>query len=139
MNRVFIASNIPMYAAGAGHPRVEPARRVVTAVAAGEIDAVTDAEVLQEILYRYMHISQTEKGFEVFDLFFRLMAGRILPIEDQDVRQARELAVRYPTLSARDLVHLAVMLRHKIEEIVTADADFDAVAEVRRRDPGTFT
>lgn len=138
MSRVFIDTNIPMYAAGAAHPLVEPARRVMAAVASGRIDAVTDAEVFQEILYRYLHIVQREKGFKIFDHFFRIMLGRILPIEDQDVRQARELAERYPPLGPRAPVHLAVMVRHQIEEIVTADAAFDAVAEVRRVDPFTF-
>ncbi len=138
MSRVFVDANIPMYAAGKAHPLVEPARRVIAAVAAGKIDAVTDAEVFQEILYRYLKVHQREKGFEIFDAFHRIMLGQILPIDDLDVSRAREYAEQYPTLGARDLVHLAAMTRHGIEEIITADAHFDAAAEVRRIDPLTF-
>lgn len=137
MSRVFIDTNIPMYAAGVPHPLREPSRRVIMAIATGQLDAVTDAEVFQEILYRYLRMGEQEKGFRIFDYFYRIMLGRILPIEDADVHQARELAERYPALSPRDLIHLAVMLRHQIQEIITTDRGFDSVKEVRRIDPTT--
>lgn len=138
MSRVFIDTNIPMYAAGTNHPLVLPARRVIEAAASGRIDAATDVEVFQEILYRYGHIRAQEKGFAIFDHFFRVMMGRILPIADHDVRHARELAEKYTALGPRDLIHLAVMIRHGIEEIITADVGFDAAVEVRRTDPRAF-
>ncbi len=139
MNRVFIDTNIPMYAAGATHPLREPSRRVIRAIAAGTLDALTDAEVFQEILYRYLHIGGREKGFRVFDHFHRIMIGRILPVEGADVHQARQLAERYPNLSPRDLIHLAVMLRYHLPEIITTDMGFDTVDEVRRLDPRDFS
>jgi len=138
MKPVFIDTNIPMYAAGTSHPLREPSRRVIRAVAAGELEAVTDAEVLQEILYRYLHIGEREKGYKVFDRFRRIMLGHIFPIEDVDVQRARELAEGYPSLSPRDLIHLAVMLRHGVHEIITTDKRFDKVKEVHRIDPITF-
>ena len=139
MTLVFIDTNIPMYAAGTPHPLREPSQRVIRAIASGQLNAVTDAEVFQEILYRYLHIGKREKGLQVFDHFRRIMLGRIFPIEDADVQHARELVERYPALSPRDLIHLAVMLRHGIREIITADTGFDSVAEVRRIDPATFS
>lgn len=138
MNRVFIDVNIPMYAAGTPHPLREPSQRVIMAIATGRLDAVTDAEVLQEILYRYLHIGEREKGFLVFDHFYRIMLGRILSIEDADVHRARFLAEQHPGLSARDVIHLAVMTRHQVEEILTADTAFDKIEQVRRIDPGRF-
>lgn len=94
--------------------------------------------MLQEILYRYLHIGEREKGFRVFDRFRRIMLGHILPVEDADVQRARELAEEYTFLSPRDLIHLAVMLRNGIYEILTADQEFDRVQEVRRIDPIRF-
>ncbi|MBI4470568.1 MAG: type II toxin-antitoxin system VapC family toxin [Acidobacteria bacterium] len=138
MSRVFIDTNIPMYAAGADHPLRGPARRVILSVATGRLDAVTDTEVFQEILYRYLHLGEREKGFRVFDHFYRIMMGRVLPIEDEDVQQARIQAERYPALSPRDLIHLAVVLRHGLEEMITTDTGFDFVKEVRRLDPTDF-
>ncbi|MDR5695918.1 MAG: PIN domain-containing protein [Armatimonadota bacterium] len=66
------------------------------------------------------------------------MVGRILPIEDADVYQARDLAGRYPYLSPRDLIHLAVMLRHRIRDIITTEEGFNTIKEVRRLDPSRF-
>jgi len=135
---VFIDVNIPMYAAGMPHPLREPAQRVILAIAEGRLDAITDAEVFQEILYRYFYINQREKGLKVFDNFYRIMSGRILPIEDLDVQEAKRLSEKYPLLAPRDLIHLAVMKRRGIHEIITADSGFDFVSEVRRIDPSTF-
>ena len=121
MNQVFVGTNVPMYAAGVPHPLREPCQRVIRTVATGKLDAVTNAEVFQEILYRYLHIGQREKGFLVFDHFHRVMLGHILPIEDTDVVRARELAEQYLTLGPRDLIHLAVMEHHQIQNIITTD------------------
>ena len=85
MTPVFIDTNIPMYAAGAAHPLRAPAQRVIRAIAIGRLDAVTDAEVFQEILYRYIHIGHRTKGLAIFDQFHRIMLGRILPVEMTDV------------------------------------------------------
>ena len=139
MTQVFIDVNIPMYAGGTPHALREPARRVIKAIAAGQLDAVTDAEVFQEILYRYLYINEREKGFRIFDNFYQVMLGRILPVEDADVQRARVLAEQYPALSPRDLIHLGVMLRHQLQDIMTADLGFDAVKETHRIDPATFS
>lgn len=138
MTRVFIDVNVPMYAGGTPHPLREPSRRVIRAVATGQLDAVTDAEVFQEILYRYLSIGEREKGLRIFDSFYRLMLGHILSVEAADVQQARVLAEQYPSLSPRDLIPLGVMFRRQIQEIVTADTGFDSVKEVRRIDPMIF-
>jgi hypothetical protein len=81
-----------MYAAGADHFLREPCRRIMKAIASGEVDAVTDVEIFQEILYRYMHIGQREKGFTIFDLFGEIMRDRILPIEPSDENTVRHNA-----------------------------------------------
>jgi len=47
---VFVDSNIPMYVAGRDHPLRAPALRLLEQVRAGELDACSSTEVLQEIL-----------------------------------------------------------------------------------------
>jgi len=138
MSRVFIDTNVPMYAAGVPHPLREPSQRVIRAIAVGELDAVTNAEVFQELLYRYLHIGRREKAFQIFDYFYRIMRGYILPVEDVDVLRARELAERYTVLGPRDLIHLAVMEHHQIQDIITTDKDFDGIPGIRRIPPEQF-
>jgi len=138
MPPIFIDTNIPMYAAGAPHPLKEPCQKVILAIASGEIDAITDTEVFQEILYRYIHIGKREIGIKLFDHFHRIMLGRILPIEEQDILLTRELAEKLTHLSPRDLIHLAVMKRAGIKEIITTDKGFDNIPEIRRIHPSAF-
>jgi len=135
--RVLVDVNIPMYAAGREHPLRDPAQRTLRAIARGELDAVTDSEVFQEILYRYLHIGERTKGFQIFDHFHRLMEGRILPIAEADVREARALGERHARLGARDLIHLAVMANHGIRHIVSTDKDFDGIEGITRLRPGS--
>ena len=67
--------------------------------------------------------------------FATLTAGRIAPVLDTDVARAAALADDYPRLSARDLLHVAVMRRLGAARIASADRDFDAASGIRRPDP----
>ncbi len=127
--RVFIDTNIPMYAAGKDHPLKKSCLDILESTAKGEIEAFTDTEVLQEILYRYFYINQRKTGFEVFDLFAIIMDGSILPVRHSDIMLARLLAEKEETfkLSPRDLIHLAVMLNNGMRHIVTADLEFKSI------------
>jgi predicted nucleic acid-binding protein len=54
----FIDANIPMDAVGRSHPLKSPAVAILETVDRGDLRAVTDAEVLQEILHRYTALRQ---------------------------------------------------------------------------------
>jgi uncharacterized protein len=64
---IFVDSNIPMYLVGAPHPHKADAQRLLeSAITAGE-RLVTDAEVLQEILHRYVAINRRDAIQPAFD------------------------------------------------------------------------
>lgn len=130
MTRVFIDTNVPMYAAGRPHPLRDGAQATIRHIVSGELDAVTDSEVFREILYRYFFIGEREKGLRVFDSFLEIMKGRVLPVTEADLGEARRVAEQLPMLHARDLVHLAVMRNNGISTIITADEGFKQVAGV---------
>jgi len=132
---VLLDTNVPLYAAGGPSPFREACREIVRSAADGRIDAVTDAEVLQEILHRTRSVGRTAHALAVFDLFLRAMRGRIASVGPDDVEAARRLLDRYPFAGARDLIHVAVARRLGIGEIVSVDRDFDRIEEVRRVDP----
>ncbi|MHB1505671.1 MAG: type II toxin-antitoxin system VapC family toxin [Sulfobacillus sp.] len=124
---IFIDTNVPMYAAGRPHPLREPARAALGAIAAGKLAARTDSEVQQEILYRYYAVHEMQKGMRIFDAYCDLMRGWILPVTEADVRTARTLLAAHPALSARDIIHLAVMQTAGISRILTADRGYQSV------------
>ena len=51
---ILIDSNIPMYLVGADHPHKIDAQRLLERCIADRVRLVTDVEVLQEILHRYI-------------------------------------------------------------------------------------
>lgn len=129
--RVFLDSNVPMYVAGREHRCRAPSLRFLERVRAGEVDAVTSTEVLQEILFRYAGLKRLDLATEVYDAVVDLCA-EILDVTLPATDRARDLLVAHPSLSARDAVHAGVMLTHGLHSIATFDAGFDAVPDVQR-------
>ncbi len=133
--RAFIDANVPMYAAGQEHPLREPSIRVMQVVAANPDRFLTDAEVFQEIIHRYISVRRWPLGREVFNDFAEAMHGRIEPVYAGDVSHATTLADDHPSINARDLVHTAVALRLGVSRIISTDADFDRIPGVTRLAP----
>jgi len=92
---------------------------------------VTDAEVLQEILHRYVAIRRRDSIQPAFDALLGVV-DEVLPIAEADVQHAREIVLGSPELSARGAVHLAVMEHHGIDTILSFDHGFDGYPGVNR-------
>ena len=67
--------------------------------------------------------------------FAEAMHRRVEPVYGEDVILATELADRHTGVSARDLVHAAVMHRLGVDRIISADTDFDRLEGIERLDP----
>ena len=132
---VFIDANVPIYAAGGDHPYKEPCARILRMAAEQPQPFVTDSEVLQELMHRYLASGRWVLGREVLRAFAEAMNGRVEPVHAEDVLSASELADSHPGVSARDLVHSAVMQRLGVVRIISADTDFDSLEDVNRLDP----
>ena len=131
----FIDANVPIYASGRAHPYKEACAQVLTMAAERPRAFVTDVEVLQELLHRYLALRAWPLGREVLRGFADLMHGRIEPVYADDIEMAMTLADIGPALPARDLLHAAVMRRLGTDRIITADRDFDRVPAIVRLDP----
>ena len=130
----FIDANVPIYASGRESPYKQPCARVLMMAAERPASFVTDAEVFQELLHRYLSLDRWALGREIFHGFAEVMRNRIEPVHMEDVDRAARLADGY-RVSARDLVHAAVMLRLGAHQIISSDADFDRLPGVTRLDP----
>jgi predicted nucleic acid-binding protein len=134
---IFIDTNVPVYAVGRPHPLKDPARRVIALVAEDPDAFVTSVEVIQELLHRYLSGGRWEAGRHVVEQFMILMEARIEPVLLEDMQTAVRLADESAGVSARDLLHAAVMRRLGSTHIVSADRDFDRIEGVQRLDPAT--
>lgn len=131
---VFVDTAVFMYAAGSDHPLREGCRDVLRNAQAGELDATTSAEVVQEILHRFTGTSRHADGIRLARSALSLFRP-VLLIDHDVMARTSELAQRHAGARARDLVHVATCLAHGLEAIVSPDEDFDRIAEVRRIDP----
>jgi predicted nucleic acid-binding protein len=134
---VFIDTAIVMYAGGGEHPLRDPSRRILSRIAEGKLDGAISVEVIQEILHRFISVRRADMGraqaVEAMDVF-----APVLPITHALMRRVPDLAVKYPSLAARDLVHVATCIHEGITQIISPDHAFDQVAELRRIDPSEF-
>jgi uncharacterized protein len=123
-----------MYAAGEPHVLREASQRVIRLVRDGQLDGLTSAEVIQEILHRFVAIRRPEVGARIVRDALDLFAP-VLPITHGVMDRMPKLVETYPELAARDLVHVATCLENGLGTIISPDRGLDAVREIRRIDP----
>ena len=128
---ILIDSNIPMYLIGAAHPHKSDAQRLLERLISDRQRLVTDAEVLQEILHRYVAIGRRDAIQPAFDALLGIV-DQVLAVDLAVAERAKQIVLGRRHMSARDAVHLAVMEQHGIEQILTFDSGFDGFPGVRR-------
>ena len=126
-----------MYAAGSDHPLREPCQQALGRAVEQDIRLVTDAEVLQEILYRYFSLGRPESARTVHRSAIDL-CDEVLPIEVAHTTLALELLFEHPRLTPRDAIHVATMQHHGLKLLLSTDQDFDGPGLVERIDPADF-
>lgn len=128
---ILIDANVPMYLVGAEHPNKSAAIRLLEGAASRRERLVTDAEVLQEILHRYVAIDRRDAIQPAFDAL-QAIVDDILPIDAKVVERAKDLVLGYRRLSARDAIHVATMQAHGVQRIMSFDSGFDVVPGLTR-------
>jgi len=128
---IFVDSNIPMYLLGAAHPNKVEARRLLEQSISESQRLVTDAEALQEILHRYRAINRMDAFQPAFDALLGIV-DEVFPIEQADVRKAKDLLLGHKKLSSRDALHIAVMQLRGVKKVMTFDRGFDGVPGIAR-------
>lgn len=128
---IFVDSNIPMYLVGAMHPHKADARRLLEKFVTERERLVTDAEVLQEILHRYVAINRKDAIQPAFDALLNAV-DEVFEIDQPAAERAKEIVLGSTRMSARDATHLAIMERHKISQIFSFDMGFDGFPGVAR-------
>jgi predicted nucleic acid-binding protein len=128
--------NVPMYAAGGAHPLKEACAWVMTEIAEGRLDVAIDTETVQEILYRYGALGRWEIATTMASNLLDLVPV-VYPVLEADARKAVELFREYAPqgVTARDVLHAAVMQNDGMTTIISTDEHFDRIKGVLRLDP----
>jgi predicted nucleic acid-binding protein len=132
--KAFLDVNIFIYATGGAHPHQEPSARLLLDVVRGSLDAVTDTETLQELLYRYWHLRLLDEGLTLAR-HVATAVPTILPVAKPDLLVAMSLLTDHPKIEPRDAVHAAVMINHGITQLYSYDRHFDTIPGLKRLEP----
>lgn len=132
--RAFLDANVPMYATGREHPSRESSRAIMRAIVERPDNCWTSAEVLQELYHLSIRRRETARGATAIRTLSTLLGVQVAALEARDLLWC--LNSEFPdNLQVRDRVHLAVMSRLGITNIISADAAFDGLDGIRRLDP----
>jgi predicted nucleic acid-binding protein len=126
----FVDTNVLVYSAGESERR-ETCIELLRAVGSGLADGRTSVSVLEEA----WHLELSGKAGPLSGLAERAYAvfTPLLPVTDATLELA--LSLEGGPLGANDRIHLATCLENGIDTIVSGDADFDGIREIRRVDP----
>ena len=131
---ILLDTNIFIYAHGRPHRYKEPCRLLLARIGDTATEYNIDVELLQEIMHVYSSRGAREFGLEIFDILVELFPDP-LPIGRTEMVAARRILERYPVLSPRDAIHVAVVSTQRLEGIVTTDAAFGRVQGLSVYDP----
>jgi predicted nucleic acid-binding protein len=120
-----------MYLVGADHPHKSDAKRWLEELISGRERLVTDAEVLQEILHRYVSVERRDVIQSAFNALLGVV-DEVFPVDQAAVEQAKQIVLGHKALSARDAVHLATMQIHGVRRILSFDKGFEGIPGITR-------
>jgi predicted nucleic acid-binding protein len=130
MDRVFIDTNIPMYAAGCEHPNRQPSQKILEKISKQQIFGVTSTEVFQEILHRYQSINLMNSGIKIFEEFSSIV-DEVLQINFKIMENAKNILSGNPGILTRDAIHTATIEYYNIDYIATFDKHFEHFKNIR--------
>jgi len=133
---IFLDVNVFMYAAGAPHPYKDVCVKILSDVETGALTAIINAEILQEILYRYTYLKLADKAIQMCRDILALPLT-VLPVSEADVRLAVDVFENHHAvgLKPRDAIHAACMKNSGLSRLISADGEFDRLRFVTRVDP----
>jgi predicted nucleic acid-binding protein len=127
----FVDANVVIYSAVASEYR-ESCLEILDAISRGQAEGKTSTAALEEVWY----VERSGRAGNLYGLTARAytLFTPLLPVTDEAFRLA--LAVTEASvLGSNDRIHVGTCWAHGVASIVSADAGFDRVRDVRRIDP----
>ena len=137
MTGAFVDANVPVYAFGREHPLRAPCRDILREFTRGPSACWSSAEVLQELLNIGVRRRAEDRISETIRNLASSLGNQLVPVDAEHILWC--LSQDWPPgLQSRDRVHVAVMDRLGITQIISADRGFDDVRGINRLDPLHF-
>lgn len=131
--RVYLDTNVLVYAFGAKSPHRDPCREILRAVAERRLAGETSACTIQEFVRQRRRRGDQQAAARARSAID--VCTDLHPVDGAVIRRALETVERYPKLDIADAVHVATASTHGIPMVISADRGFDGVPEIDRVDP----
>jgi predicted nucleic acid-binding protein len=133
LTRVYLDSNIVLYAIGEESRFREPCRMLLRRVVNRELVGETSVLTVQEVVHHRQRRGDAAPAAHGRDVLS--ICAVAYPLDRSVVQMALTLMDGRPRLGTADAIHAATALAHGIETVISADSDFDSVAGIERVDP----
>jgi uncharacterized protein len=131
---IVLDTTVLAYAVGAEHPLQRPCRRLVRAIANGEVTATTTIEVIQEFTHVRARRRDRKDAADLARDYIELLSPLLVATEP-DLREGLRLFEDTAGIGAFDAVLAAAAHAAGADALVSADAGFSAVANIRHVTP----
>lgn len=128
----YLDATVFVYAALFQGPKSARAVDLLRTAAAAEDEFATCALTVDEVVHKLTKYLDRPAALAYGEKILTLPSLRLWPVGAQEARLALDLMRKHPHLRPRDAIHAAVARAVEAQAIVTDDADFDRLLEVRR-------
>jgi predicted nucleic acid-binding protein len=125
---IVLDTTVLSYAVGDAHPLRDPARRFVSALGDGSVQATTTPDVLQEFVHA--HSRRPRSSAVSHARRWLTLLTPLLTTTQEDIPLALRLFGRHERLDAFDAVLAAVALREQASALVSVDRAFAQVPKL---------
>jgi predicted nucleic acid-binding protein len=130
---IYLDSNVFIFAALDSGPRGTKAAHLLEKIARGEEKGATCSLAVDEVVWNiFKYAGNRELAIELGARMVAISNLEIIAVTRKDIEYALALMRTYKQLKPRDAIHSAVCVTHGIDTIVSDDADFDNLKEVKR-------
>jgi predicted nucleic acid-binding protein len=133
MVKVYLDSNVFFYAKIMDRVFGKPCSDILRSVASGDLQACTSSLVPIEVANAMRKYGLGEDVRDEVRAIFSL-GLEVYSLDPTDVQEASEVYAA-SGISPYDCAHAAVMKRNGLDEIVSADREFDKIPWLKRIDP----
>ena len=132
---IVVDTTILVYAVGSTHPLKDPSVRFFAAVAAGNVDATTTPEVIQEFAHvRARRFSRSDAVAVARD--FTHLLSPLLTSDELALDRGLDVFERYAELGSFDALLAATAIAADATALLSADSAFGSLSELPHLMPG---
>ena len=131
--KIYLDANVFILAALAHDAQAGKAKEYIKRVILGEFDGFTSSLTVDEVVWSIWKETKNRiLAIEEGDKLLQFNNLRILAVDEKIMSLSLRFMHRYGHLKPRDAIHVAAAYDNGVFTIITEDADFERIKEIKR-------